>query len=115
MPQLNFSQTMAASALGVNPLSGWQYEFLPWPAQIILLIRAIDINQRATVYSGSETIMERSPVQAGGVAGTTPPEINTPPIAWHGAAGDRFQIVLHDTPARSATVVSGSVSQPPFS
>ncbi|SRR5216683_6660336 len=114
MPQLNFSQAMAASALGVNPISGWQYEFLPWPAQIILLIRAIDVNQRATVYSGSETIMERSPVQGGGVAGTTPSELNTPAIAWQGAAGDRIKLVLDNTTAVASTVDGVIIANPLF-
>jgi len=87
MPQFTWSQALTANQLGFNPLSGWQYEFLPWPAQIIVLVRATDNNERVTVYSGSETIQERSPVQGGGVAGTTPSELNTPAISWIGAAG----------------------------
>lgn len=104
MPQLVFSQAMAASALGVNPISGWQYEYLPWPAQVILLMRAIDVSQRATVYSGSETIQERSPVQAGGTAGVTPSELNTPAVSWLAAAGDRVKLVLDNTAAVASTI-----------
>ena len=105
---------MAASALGVNPISGWQYEYLPWPAQIILLLRAIDVNQRATVYSGSETIMERSPVQAGGTAGVTPSELNTPAISWQAAAGDRLKVVLDNTAAVASTIDGIIIANPLF-
>ncbi len=112
MPQLNFSQALTANQLGFNPISGWQYEYLPWPAQIILLVRATDINERMTVYSGSETIMERSPVQGGGTAGTTPSELNTPAVAWIGAAGDRVKVVIDNTTAGTPTVDGIIIANP---
>ncbi len=104
MPQLNFSQTLTANQLGFNPISGWQYEYLPWPAHVILLVRATDVNERMTVYSGSETIQERSPVQGGGTAGTTPSELNTPAVSWQAAAGDRLKVVIDNTTAGTPTV-----------
>src|SRR5260370_8788965 len=81
MPQLNFSQALTANQLGFNPVSGWQYEYLPWPGQIILLVRATDVNERMTFYSGSATIIERSPGQGSGTSATPPSEINTPPVS----------------------------------
>jgi len=104
MPQLNFSQALTANQLGFNPLSGWQYEYLPWPAHVLLLVRSSDNAERATVYSGSETIQERSNVQGGGVAGVTPSELNTPAIAWQAAAGDRLKVVIDNTGAGTPTV-----------
>src|SRR5713226_8576530 len=104
MPQLVFSTALTANQLGLNPLSGWQYEFLPWPAQIILLLRSTDVNLRATVYTGSETIQERAPIQAGGTAGFTPSELNTAPITWIAAAGDRIKVVIDNTTAGTPTV-----------
>jgi hypothetical protein len=112
MPQLNFSQALTANQLGFNPISGWQYEYLPWPAQIILLVRATDVNERMTVYSGSETIMERSPVQGGGTAGTTPSELNTPAVSWVGAAGDRVKVVIDNTTAGTPTVDGIIIANP---
>lgn len=104
MPQLVFSQALTANQLGFNPISGWQYEYLPWPASVVLLVRATDVNERMTVYSGSETIQERSPVQGGGTAGTTPSELNTPAVAWIAAAGDRLKVVIDNTTAGTPTV-----------
>lgn len=112
MPQLNFSQALTANQLGFNPISGWQFEYLPWPAQIILLIRSTDVNVRATIYSGSETIQERSPVQGGGTAGVTPSELNTPAISWIAAAGDRLKAVLDNTTAGNPTVDGIIIANP---
>jgi hypothetical protein len=112
MPQLSFSQALTANQLGFNPLAGWQYEYLPWPAQIILLIRATDVNERMTVYSGSETIQERSPVQAGGVAGVTPSELNTPAVSFIAAAGDRLKVVIDNVAATTGTVDGLIIANP---
>ena len=114
MPQLVFSTSLAASALGVNPISGWQYEYLPWPAQILLLLRATAVGVNHTVYSGSETILERSPVQAGGTAGTTPSELNTPAVSWLAAGGDRLKVVLDNTTAGAITVDGVIIANPAF-
>jgi len=112
MPNLVFSQALTANQLGFNPISGWQYEYLPWPARVMLLVRATDINERMTVYSGSETIQERSPVQAGGTAGTTPSELNTPAVAWLAAAGDRLKVVIDNNAGGTPTVDGIIIANP---
>lgn len=113
-PQLPFSTSLAASALGVNPISGWQYEYLPWPAAIILLMRATATGVNSTVYSGSETIQERAVVQAGGTAGVTPSELNTAPISWQAAGGDRLKVLLDNTTAGAITVDGLIIANPLF-
>jgi len=104
MPQLVFSTAMTANQLGLNPISGWKYEFLPWPAHVILLVRSTTTGNRMTVYSGSETIQERSPVQGGGTAGTTPSELNTPAISFIGAAGDRLKLAIDEVAGGTPTI-----------
>jgi hypothetical protein len=106
MPQLFFSQALTANQLGFNPLAsaGWQYEFLPWAARVIILLNATDVNERVTVYAGSETIVEKSPVTSGGVAGVQPAELNTPAIAFNAAPRDRLKIVIDNTTAGTPTV-----------
>jgi hypothetical protein len=113
MPQLNFSQALTANQLGFNPVSGWQYEYLPWPAQVIIIARnsgATKVNM--TVYSGSETIQERSPVQANGTAGTTPSELNTPPVSFMAAAGDRLKLLFDETAGSTPTVDGIIIANP---
>jgi hypothetical protein len=115
MPQLVFSQALTANQLGFNPISGWQYEYLPWPAQVIILARATGVALvNLTVYTGSETIQERSPLQLNGVAGTTPSELNTPAIAFQAAAGDRLKLVIDNTTAGTPTVDGIIIANPLF-
>src|SRR5260370_33598996 len=92
MPQFLFSTAMTANQAGLNPLEGWQYEYLPWPAQALLLVRSTTTGTRVTIFSGSETIRERTPIQGGGTAGTTPSELNTPADSWRSAGGDRLKL-----------------------
>ncbi len=112
MPQLNFSQALAANQLGFNPVSGWQYEYLPWPAHILLLVRSVAVGVNITMYSGSETIQERSPVQSGGTAGVTPSELNTPAISFQAAAGDRLKALIDNTTAGAITVDGIIIANP---
>lgn len=111
MPQLNFSQALTANQLGFNPISGWQYEYLPWPAQIILLLRSTG-TARVTVYTGSETIQERSPIQGGGTAGVTPSELNTPAIAFQAAGGDRLKLAIDEGAGLTPTVDGIIIANP---
>lgn len=112
MPQLPFSQALTANQLGFNPASGWQYEYLPWPASIIVLVRATGVSSKLTAFSGSETIQERAPIQGGGTAGTTPSELNTPAIAWQAAAGDRIKLVIDETSGLTPTVDGLIIANP---
>ncbi len=114
MPQFTFSTLMTANQLGLNPLSGWQYEYLPWPAQVILLVRSTTTGNRITVFSGSETIQERTPVQGGGTIGVTPSELNTPAVSWQAAAGDRLKLVIDEVLAGTPTVDGVIIVNPLF-
>lgn len=114
MPQFVFSTLFTANQLGVNPLSGWQYEYLPWPAQVILLVRSTTTGNRITIYSGSETIQERTPVQGGGTIGTTPSELNTPAVSFLAAAGDRLKLVIDEVAGGTPTVDGVIIANPAF-
>ncbi len=105
MPQFIFSTAMTANQLGLNPLAGWQYEYLQmWPANVLLFVRSTTTGTRITIFSGSETIRERTPIQGGGTAGVTPSELNTPADAWVAAAGDRLKLVIDEVAAGTPTV-----------
>jgi hypothetical protein len=114
MPQFVFSTAMTANQLGLNPLSGWQYEYLPWPAQVILLVRSTTSGNRQTIYAGSETVQERVPVQGGGTAGVTPSELNTPAVSFQAAAGDRLKLVIDEVLAGTPTVDGVIIVNPAF-
>ena len=112
MPQFLFSTAMTANQAGLNPLAGWQYEYLPWPAQVLLLVRSTTTGTRVTIYSGSETIRERTPLQAGGTAGVTPSELNTPADSWVAAGGDRLKLVIDEVAGGTPTVDGIIIANP---
>lgn len=112
MPQLPFSTAFTANQLGVNPLSGWQYEWIPWFGMVQLFMRSTDTNLRATVYSGSETIQERAPIQGGGTAGTTPNIFTTPPVEWVAAANDRLKLTIDNVGAGTPTLDGLIIANP---
>ena len=96
MPSFTFSNSVAAGATN-RPLDGWQYEYLPWPGEVTVLARASNNGMLNVYTSGSETIVEESPVQAGGTTGVIPSPLNTPVQGWMGAAGDRLKLSYRNT------------------
>ncbi len=103
MPSFIYSQSVAAGAT-FEPLTGWQYQYLPWPAEVNVLSRATAVAVVQVFTSGSETIVEESPVQAGGTAGVTPSSLNTPIQGWHAAAGDLLKLRYRNTSGAAITV-----------
>ncbi len=103
MPSFIFSQSVAAGAT-FTPLTGWQYQYLPWPAEVTVLARATAIAVVNTYTSGSETIVEESPTQAGGTAGVTPSPLNTPVQGWLAAAGDLLKLSYRNTSGAAITI-----------
>lgn len=112
MPSFIFSQSVAPGAV-FRPLDGWQYQYLPWPAQVSVLSRSTLVDMAQTYTSGSETIVEESPVQAGGTAGSTPSPLNTPNQGWDAAAGDLLKLTFRNNNA-GANVVDGIIEVSPL-
>src|SRR5437773_10291639 len=105
MPQLAFSRAILTLATD-TPLSalGWQYEFLPWPAQVKIGVRTTATGVTAAIFTGTQTIQETSPVLSRVTADATPSELNTPCIYFIGMSGDRLKIVLVNMTGGTLTV-----------
>jgi len=103
MPSFTFTPSLLQSGT-VNPLSGWQYEYLPWPAHVTVLATVDLPNLVGTYTSGSETILEESPIQSGGVIGVIPNPLNTSAITWQAAAGDRLKLNYRETGVAAAEI-----------
>jgi len=112
MPSFIYSQAIVAGA-SFNPLDGWQYQYLPWPAEVQVLSRATAIAMVQTYTSGSETIVEESPVQAGGTAGVTPSPLNTPVQGWIAAAGDLLKLTFRN-PTGGTITIDGIIEVTPL-
>jgi len=104
MPTFRFQVVLAANGQSSAALQGWQYEYLPWPAAVNVLDRATTVDVVTSKTSGSETIVEESPVQGGGTAGVTPSFLNTTPDDWKAAAGDRLKVNYREVAGAAATI-----------
>lgn len=112
MPSFTFTESVAAGAT-FRPLTGWQYQYLPWPAEVTVLARAVAVDVVAVYTSGSETIVEESPVQSGGTAGVIPSPLNTPVQGWLAAAGDLLKLSYRNT-SGAAVNVDGIIEVSPL-
>ncbi len=112
MPSFPFSQALTANQLGFNPLSGWQYEWTPYPCHVLLLIRSTGVSSRLTIFSGSETVQERTPIQSGGTAGVTPSELNTTPVSFMAPGGDRLKLVIDEVGGLTPTIDGIAIINP---
>lgn len=112
MPNLNFTQSVAAGGT-YQPLTGWAYEFLPWPARVVVLLNASAVGCFAAVQSGTEELLADCPITAGGTAGVMPTEQGgsapaVSPVVFNAAAGDKLRIAARN-PTGGAVTINGTV------
>ena len=94
MPTIKKRVSFVGGVLEANPLSGSQYEYLPFPARIELALRCDPGDVvTATFFSGTDVLLENSPVDE---------KDNTEPIQYPwdydiedvAAAGERLGLTL---------------------
>lgn len=103
MPLIKARTTMTANGTA-TPLSGNQYEFLPFDALVEFAILAdTGATVNATVYSGSDVLMQNSNVDILAVASPIiyPDHYNLSDVA---AAGERLNVVLQEAAAGTPIV-----------
>ena len=103
------STTLTVAGGSAEPLEGdntlssrWKDRKIPFPGLVELGIRATDANVVVSVQSGSEILLEESPVDAGGTINVFPIFPDNIDLVDEVAAGDLFKIRLRNTHA-SAT------------
>lgn len=115
MPVRNFYNGNIGANATVEPLTGWQYEYLPWPALVeIGMIHDGGANSIvATVSSGADVLMEESPVNAGGTDGVfvTDEQLD---LTDEAAAGDRLKIRARETAGVATTDLMTRVKLTPL-
>lgn len=111
MPSLTFTQSIAAGAT-FDPLDGWNYQYVPRPGVVKLLHNATAVGLVATWTSGSDQLLQESPVPAGGTSGVIPSDLNVPPVIDQVAQGDR-QSIRYRNPTGGAIIVNGMVDYTP--
>jgi hypothetical protein len=108
MASLTWSQAIL-TLTQFNPLVNWQYQYVPFGGGIQILHRATAVGLVCTVTNGSDTMQERSPVPAGGTAGSIPSAFDVPAISGLVAAGD-FLKIAYDNPTAGTITVDGVIN-----
>lgn len=111
MPQISFSRSINAGATD-TPMTGTTYEFLPFPAHVRIMQKTTATGVTQQVFSGSESIMDASPITVLATAGFTPNELNVHPFDFDAPAGDRIKIVNVNTTAGALVVDSVVIITP---
>lgn len=117
MPSLIWSDGLTANQLGQNPIANWQFVRVPNAfvngGYIAVLQRATTVDVRQSMFTGSQNIIQRSPVPAGGTTGTVPVLFNTPVMDWRSAPDDLLQI-LNDEVGGAVANVDGIITIEPL-
>jgi len=113
MPTIK-TETVLLASEKANPLTGSQYEYLPWPARIEVAILADATDEvEATFFSGSDVLLENA-------------ELDTRPIAeaiqypWDydiedvAAAGERLGLTIRETSGVAPAIVRTRVRITPL-
>jgi len=116
VPSFIWSRALVANQLGDAPIAGWQFERVPSAfvsgAYLAVLQRATTVDVRASIFSGSQNIFQRTPVPGGGTAGSTPVLFNTPVIDWMATPDDLLSI-LNDEVGGAVATVDGIITIEP--
>lgn len=113
MPVISFRESLVGGATA-TPLSGSQFEFLPYDAQVEFALnqQSAAINDiLATVNSGSDILQEEGPISAQARSPIYPDDFFLDDVA---AAGERLKIRLRNTTAATTIVVVGAVRITPL-
>jgi hypothetical protein len=99
---LTWSSSVAAGAIFL-PLDGWQFEFAPFGGAIEVITDATAVGMVCTLTNAGNTIVEESPIKAGGTAGVIPSALNTAVYVGGIAKGDRLKIKVRNTTGAAVT------------
>lgn len=104
MPLVKVRTVLAANSTA-NPLSGSQFEYLPYPAHVEFGIVTDAVGVLATVSSGSDVLQEEAPltVKTINIAAVYPDDFD---LEDNAAPGDRLKVQLRDTSGAQRIVMT---------
>lgn len=100
-----FSVALAAGAT-VDVADGWNYQYIPKNGAIKCLARATAVGILGTFQATARTLLQDSPVQAGGTAGVTPSDFTTQGTIAKVKGGERMSFRFRN-PTGGAITIDG--------
>lgn len=106
MPAIQRRIVLAANERGNNPLANWQYQYAPFNGLVRIGMNTTGAaaTVEAAIFTGSDNILERSPMSVGGTAGVMPAPLNVPYIEFMVRQGDRITVQIDELAAATPTV-----------
>lgn len=106
MPAIQRSFALTANERGNNPLQNWQYQYAPFNGLVRIGHNTTGAAStvESAIFTGSDNILERGPVSAGGTAGVMPAPLNVPYIEFLVRQGDRITVAIDELAGATPTV-----------
>ena len=103
MAQRIVSQSIAAGAT-FDALDDWQYQYANKSGWLKINDRATAVGLLRTVSATDRNLSQEGPVPAGGTAGQTPTDFNSPPLVAKVKKGERLSIKYRNPTGGAITV-----------
>jgi len=111
MPTIRVTSTNVAANATVFPLTGNQYEYLPFNARVEFAVIANAAGIDVTVYSGSDVLQQSGPATVKATPPVYPDDFLLDDVAM---AGERLNVVLRETAGVATTDVETVVKITPL-
>ena len=106
MPAIQIRRVMVANERNADLLEKWQYRYAPFRGMV-----RIGVNTTAaagatdvSIFTGSQNVVEQSPISAGGTAGVMPSPLNVPYFEFIVDAGDLISMRVNELGGVTPTV-----------
>jgi len=98
MPAMQFRRTLAANERNVDPLANWQYRYAPFRGMVRIGIHGTHAAAGAdvSIFTGSQNVVEQSPISAGATDGVMPSPLNVPYFEFIVDAGDLISMRINE-------------------
>jgi len=111
MPTIRVATTNIAANGTAYPLSGNQYEYLPFNAQVEFAIVASAAGIEVTVYSGSDVLQQAGPATVKATPPLYPDDFLLDDVAGQ---GERLNVILRETANVATTDIETVVKITPL-
>lgn len=111
MPTIRVTTTNLGANATATPLSGNQYEYLPFNARVEFAIVASAVGIDVTVYSGSDVLQQSGPATVKATPPLYPDDFLLDDVA---AAGERLNVILRETAGVATTDIETVVKITPL-
>jgi hypothetical protein len=112
VPAIQFRRTLAANERNVDPLANWQYRYAPFNGLVRIGLHGTHAAAGAdvSIFTGSQNVVEQSPISAGATDGVMPAPLNTPYFEFMAQSGDLISMRINELAGVATSDIMGFVA-----